>query len=192
MPSAQPTFRKIAFAGSSPCSARLKMLFALNSTSLPDASLLNSSAPDAIASLAIRTTPVADANCSTQPELPQLHLGPLGSMVMWPSSPAMPSQTSPRITMPPPTPVPSVTVPPNVTDVAVDVTTSGPSVPSISTESAVPPEPPVTLIAVAPTKLNAGDRLELNVPLPVPVGLMIVVSLLAVPLMVRLSPPASP
>ena len=48
-----------------------------------------------MASRAMRTTAVAEANCSRHPRLPQLQRGPSGSMVMCPGSPAMPRHPVP-------------------------------------------------------------------------------------------------
>ena len=53
----------------------------------------------------------ARANASRQPWLPQPHGGPSGSIVWWPTSPAVPScprTTRPSIAITPPTPVPRV------------------------------------------------------------------------------------
>src|SRR3990167_9300592 len=64
-------------------------------------------------SIAILTIPVADAYCSRHPLLPQGQGGPSGYIVICPNSPAIPY--SPRHifllrTIPPPTPVPRVSI----------------------------------------------------------------------------------
>src|ERR1044072_1385240 len=62
----------------------------------------------------MRTIAVADANNSRQPVLPHLHFSPLnGSTAVCPISPpdpCEPRQSLPSRIIPPPTPVPSVTL----------------------------------------------------------------------------------
>ena len=71
------------------------------------------SRPASAASRASTPSPAPDAKRSQQPRRPHGHGGPAGSTTMWPISPAKPAAptwTRPSITMPPPMPVPSVTM----------------------------------------------------------------------------------
>ncbi len=69
--------------------------------------------PADIRARASRTRALPEAYCSQQPRLPHSQRMPSGTTCMWPNSPAMPKRprmTRPSRTMPPPMPVPRLTM----------------------------------------------------------------------------------
>ena len=107
----------MAFAAPSTISfARASPFLAASNTSSP---VMRSGSPPAILpmresgdpgrrSLAIRAMPVPEASSSKQPALPHLQGTPFHSMLMCPTSPAMPwapQKGRPSMTIPPPMPV---------------------------------------------------------------------------------------
>src|SRR5215208_62823 len=110
MPSHRPVSSRTEMAASSPSCASLV-------TSSPSTCRSMASCPSAergfslATSRALRPMAVPEASASRQPRLPQPQRGPVGSIVMWPTSPPAPwapRKSTPSVMIPPPTPVPRV------------------------------------------------------------------------------------
>ena len=99
------------FASSSPIFARSNTSFAVTVSRSLSADFLSD---EAMALVASRTTPVADVYCSRQPVLPHPHISVSFSSTqicpISPPAPFTPKSIFPLSIIPPPTPVPSVTI----------------------------------------------------------------------------------
>ena len=99
--------------GSPSAAARVTCSPRTASGSPPASSTRRGAAPTSAASRPSRPRPLPEAKRSQQPRLPQGQRGPWGSMTMCPNSPAKPlapSWSRPLATIPPPMPVPRVTM----------------------------------------------------------------------------------
>ena len=110
----QPKRLMISSAEASPAAAAAVTCSPRTTSGSPPARSTRRGAAPAIAiSRPSAPSPLPEANRSQHPRFPQGHRGPCGSTTMWPNSPAKrlaPSMSRPPDTIPPPIPVPRVTM----------------------------------------------------------------------------------
>ena len=115
-PSHRPTSRSSSWASGSPSRAASVTSGPVRFSGCPPMRSKRSEAtglPVDMSTRASRTSALPEAYCSQHPRLPHSHRMPSGTTCMWPNSPAIPNRpriTRPSRTMPPPMPVPRLTM----------------------------------------------------------------------------------